>query len=429
MQKDISKLLPTRLYELTPRQIQYYKDNHRFVINPAGRRSRKTLIGKRKTLLRALQVPGRYFHGAPTHKQAKDIFWDSLVKDTSLFRVDKSETDLVVRLHNGSEIHVVGLDKPERIEGQPWHGCHITEFGNLKSINVWTSNLRPVLSDTNGWALLDGVPEGKNFYYDLAVKACDGSLPKTLPNHGSFSECNEWAYFHWFSSDVLSPKEIEEVKKELDERTYRQEYEGSFESYEGLAYKEFGQHNLDSNIIENKSVISIGMDFNVDPMTAVVGYVESDSFMQFDEIFLNNSNTFEMRDEILRRYKDPKRIVIYPDSTGDSERSNATKTDIQILKDAGFKVRANSANPPQRDRINTVNSFIKDRGVKTRYKVNQNRCPKTINDMNKRESMSDGRLNKDQEKELKIGHISDALGYLVFYLFPILKGEIKGLKI
>lgn len=335
----------------------------------------------------------------------------------------------MVKLYNDSEIHVIGLDKPERIEGQVWHGCHITEFGNLKGVSAWTSNIRPVLSDTNGWALLDGVPEGRNFYYDLALKACNGAIPKSERIKGAFAEDGEWAYYHWFSSDVLSQSEIDAVQEDLDERTFRQEYEGSFESYEGLAYKEFGPHNLDSSIVYRADdVISIGMDFNVDPMTAVVGHIRGDSYEQFSEIWLNNSNTFEMRDEILKRYKDPKKIVIYPDSTGDSERSNATKTDIKILKDAGFQVRAQSHNPYQRDRINNVNSFIKKR-TNIRYKVNPKSCPKTVNDMNKRESLSDGRLDKNQEKEQNIGHISDGLGYLISYRFPIIRGVIEGLKI
>ena len=423
--------MPTRLVNLTPIQVKYYNDEHRFSVNPAGRRSRKTLIGKRKLLRKALQVPGRYFHGAPTYKQAKDIFWESVKKDTALFRRpnDKSETDLRVKLYNGSEIYVIGLDKPERIEGQPWHGCHITEFGNLKGIDAWNSNIRPVLSDTNGWALLDGVPEGRNFYYDIALKSCGGVLPKSVHKRGSFAESGEWAYFHWFSSDVLSPDEIIAVKEELDERTFRQEYEGSFESYEGLAYKQFGIHNLDRSLKEHIKTVSVGMDFNVDPMTAVVGHIKGDTYEQFGEIWLNNSNTFEMRDELLRRFKQPERIVIYPDSTGKAERSNATKSDIQILEDAGFQVLANSTNPLQRDRINNVNSFIKDRGEQTRYKVNPETCPKTINDMNKRESLPDGRLDKDQEKQQQIGHISDALGYLISYNFPIVHGQITGLRI
>ncbi len=420
-----------RLRHLTPIQKKYYLDTHRFVVNPAGRRSRKTLIGMRKTFNRALYKPGRYFHGAPTHKQAKDIFWERLKKSTSLLRHSKSETELVVKLYNGSEIHVLGLDRPERIEGQPWDGCHITEFGNLKGMEAWSANIRPVLSDTKGWALLDGVPEGRNFYYDIALRSAKGVLPESRHNHGAYADDGgEWAYYHWFSSDVLDVEEMAAVKEELDERTFRQEYEGSFESYEGLAYKEFGAHNIDSSVVETDSIVSVGMDFNVDPMTATLGHVVGDSYHQFDEVWLNNSNTFEMRDFLLRKFGTNRRIVIYPDSTGRSGSSNAHQSDLAILADAGFTVMANKANPHQIDRINNVNSFIKDRGANTQYRVNPGTCKKTISDLNKRESMPDGRLDKKQELATQIGHISDGLGYLISYLWPIrTKGLITGIPV
>ena len=420
------------LIDLTPIQKQYYNDDHRFIVNPAGRRSRKTLIGRRKLFLKSLQVPGRYFHGAPTYKQAKDIFWEPLKSDTKLLTKSKSESDLVVKLFNGSEIHVIGLDKPERIEGQPWHGCHITEVGNLKNMAVWNSNIRPVLSDTNGWALLDGVPEGRNFYYDMATRSCGGVLPESRHGVGSFgTDGGEWAYYHWFSSDVLTAKEMAAVREELDDRTYRQEYEGSFESYEGLAYKEFGLHNFDRTLKEDSEIISVGMDFNVDPMTAVLGHLKGDTYEQFGEIWLNNSNTFEMRDALLERFgpKKPSRIVIYPDSTGKAEKSNATRSDLTILEEAGFEVSAHASNPRQKDRINNVNSFLKDRGEATKYKVNPETCPKTINDLNKRESLPDGRLDKKQEQETQVGHISDALGYLISYNFPLRGGIITGIPV
>lgn len=421
-----------QLVNLTPIQVRYYLDEHRFVVNPAGRRSRKTLIGMKKTIVRGLRKPGRYFHGAPTHKQAKDIFWERLKKSTALLRVSKSETDLVVKLYNGTEIHVVGLDKPERIEGQPWHGCHITEFGNLKGMEAWNSNIRPVLSDTKGWALLDGVPEGRNFYYDIALRSSGGVLPLSKHGIGSFAEDGgDWAYYHWFSSDVLDAKEMAAVRIELDDRTYRQEYEGSFESYEGLAYKEFGEHNLDSSIIDSgDGVVAVGMDFNVDPMTATLGQVIGDLYHQFGEFWLQTSNTFQMRDALLHKFGTERKIVIYPDSTGKNTNSNAHQSDLQILIDAGFEVMARRSNPYQIDRINNVNSFIKDRQTMTRYKVNPETCPKTINDLNKRESLPDGRLDKKQEIATQVGHISDALGYLISYLWPIkTRGIITGIPV
>jgi hypothetical protein len=171
------------------------------------------------------------------------------------------------------------------------------------------------------------------------------------------------------------------------------------------------------------------MDFNVDPMTATLGHIKGDSYEQFGEVWLNNSNTFEMRDELLKRFISPHRVIIYPDSTGKAEQSNATKSDIAILEDAGFTIHAKSINPRQRDRINNVNSFLKDRGKLTRYKVNPKTCPKTVNDLNKKESLSDGRLDKKQELEQQIGHISDALGYLISYNFPITRGLLTAMDV
>lgn len=415
---------PPKLVNLTPIQVQYLKDErHRFYINPSGRRSRKTLIAKRKTLLAALRNPNtNYFCGAPTHAQAKNIYWNDLKRDTYYFTQSRSETEMKVILKNGSMIQVIGLDKPERVEGMPWHGCHITEIGNVKE-TAWGENIRPVLSDTNGWAILDGVPEGINFLYDLALYACDGALPKTQPKIGAFAESKndpQWCYYHWFSSDVLTQEEIYAAKMQLDERTFRQEYEGSFESYAGLAYWAFSEKNLDLSLEYNKGeTVHIGMDFNVDPMTASFHHIRGDNIYQFGEAYLNHSNTYEMIEHIKQLFP-IEDCIIYPDSTGASMSSNATRSDIELLQKAGFKVRALSANPHQKDRINAVNSKMRAGDGKSHYFVNPKNCPKIINDWNKVMTTADGRLDKTQEKSGLV-HISDSVGYMINYLFPIRK--------
>ena len=423
--KSILQRSLTPLRNLTPRQIEYYKDRHRFVVLPAGRRSRKTLNSKRNVFFEAMMnANAKYFHGAPTRQQAKDIFWKDLKNYTRPFRsIPPNETELKITLFNGTEIHVIGLDRPERIEGQPWNGCHITEFGNTKP-GAWGENIRPLLSDTGGFAWLDGVPEGRNHYYDLALFATDGVIPKTQPMIGQFVESKEhpeWAYFHWFSSDVLSPAEIASAKESLDERTYRQEYEGSFESYEGLAYYAFGKHNYALVERQPGKEIHIGMDFNIDPMTATLGHIIGDTYEQWGEIYLRNSNTFEMAEVLKHKFPNDK-IVIFPDSTGKHLNSNATVSDIEILRKAGFEVRAKTKNPFQVDRINAVNSFIKA-GEHIRYKVNPKNCPKTINDFNRVEALPDGRLDKRLEEQGLV-HITDALGYLISYNWPIKQGEV-----
>ncbi len=411
---------------ITPIQHQYLKDEkHRFLICSAGRRSRKTLIGVRKVLIRAFRNPNRhYFLGAPTHQQAKAIFWNSEYSGMQRILprpliIAESHSDLWVRLPNHSEVHVVGLDKPQRIEGQPWHGCMVTEMADVKP-TAWDANIRPVLGDTMGFAILDGVPEGRNHYYDMALKAAGGAIPITRPLVGAYAEDPldpQWAFYSWFSSDVLSPVEIEAFRRETDERTFRQEYEGSFEGEEGRAYYAFSLANIvpDAKVIP--SHIHIGMDFNVDPMTAVLCEVEGDTVKQFDEVYLRHSNTYEMAAHLKERKNlDPRNCTIYPDSTGAADSSNATASDIQILKNAGFKIRAHPANPRQRDRIAAVNTRCRATNGAIRYFVQQH-CTKTINDLNRVQSLPDGRLDKKQT-DSGLTHISDGLGYLISYLFP-----------
>ena len=247
----------------------------------------------------------------------------------------------------------------------------------------------------------------------------------TQPKIGAYHDCrrdDEWVFYSWFSRDVLDETEIEHAERQMDERTFRQEYEGSFESYAGLAYYTFGEHNF-KNVERNYRLpIAVGMDFNVNPMTATLGHIYGNSYHQWGEIWLENSNTFEMRDELYSYVQGPNDmagdIIIYPDSTGKSRESNATKSNLQILRDAGFIIRAHDVNPYIIDRVNALNSGMKENGKDTRYYINPKYCPKTINDLNRVIRTDDGRLDKSQEKEM-IGHISAGLGYLYAYNWPI----------
>lgn len=398
------------------------------------------MIFMRKILKAALEFPQtRYFLAAPTRMQAKDIFWNRLKEDTAMLRFrSPMETELFVILGNGSEIRVAGLDKPERLEGQTpsWSGCLITEFGNTKP-GIWEEHIRPMLADQKGFAYIDGVPEAMNHYYDLAKKAAGGILPESYPIIGAYAENpddHEWCWYNWFSSDALPKEEIDSMISGMDERTAQQELEGKFLSYEGLAYYAFSVDNLKQieynttrtmkYLDENtKETVHIGMDFNVDPMTATFCHIRSDDIFQFGEAYLNHSNTFDMRDHLIERFP-IEDVLIYPDSTGRAEESNATKSDIAILEKAGFRVKAHLANPRVKDRIASMNSKIRAGDGKCHYFVDPKKCPKTINDLSRVNLTADGRTDKTQEKT-GLTHITSALGYMMAYLFPVRSRFVK----
>lgn len=440
MTVDIQKYLPVKIYGLTALHKQYLNDyTHRFFVLPPGRRSRKTLLSSRKILIHALNKQDtRYFQGAPTRQQAKAIFWDKLKKNTKMFWAkDPNESDLFVTLINGSEIHVVGLDKPQRIEGQVWHGCHISEFADLKP-DAWDMHIRPCLSDTNGFAILDGVPEGKNHLYDMALYACGGAIPKTMPILGAFKECPtdpEWCYYHWFSSDVLPAKEIEAAKRTMDIQAYRQEYEGSFEGFGSYAYYAFSDLNIfkaEEFAPDPELPLLLGFDYNWEPNTAVIAQEVPDwvsspgaepkkCLIVFDEIWIAGSTTRKC-EEIIERYGDEFEYLIYQDATGDKKTSVAV-SDLNLVvrafRNIKHKVRYRPANPRRLDRMNAVNTKLCNAAGEIFIRIS-NKCKKLIDDLNKCER--DEYLAssfKDKER----GHITDCLGYMVEYRYPVLRAK------
>lgn len=226
-------VLPQRWTQLRyhPVQTLYYRSPHRFNMVPAGRRSGKTELAKRKLVKRALRGTrfddAHFFAAAPTRDQAKRIYWADLKKLVpNEYKRRTSEGELTIDLITGASISVVGMDKPERIEGTPWDGGILDEYGNMKEA-AWPENIRPALSDRLGWCDFIGVPEGRNHYYALYLKAKD-----EFAEGGEFSP---WAVFEWESKDILDPAEVEAARKDLHPLVFEQEYGGKFVDWSGVA--------------------------------------------------------------------------------------------------------------------------------------------------------------------------------------------------
>jgi hypothetical protein len=215
-----------------PVQAAYWNSPHRFNVVPAGRRSGKTELAKRKVVKNALKGTKfdnpRFFCAAPTVAQAKRIYWQDLkaMVPRDLMSRDPYESDLIIPLITGAELHVLGMDKPERIEGSPWDGGILDEYGNMKE-GAWSENVRPALADRNGWCDLIGVPEGRNHYYDKDLQA-----KAEMALRGSESE---WGSFSWFSADILPAAEIEAARRDMHPKVFQQEYEGSFVDFSGVS--------------------------------------------------------------------------------------------------------------------------------------------------------------------------------------------------
>ena len=113
---------------------------------------------------------------------------------------------------------------------------------------------------------------------------------------------------------------------------------------------------------------------------------------------------------------------MFPDPTGSGRRTAATKSDHQILKDAGFQVRMRDKRILVMDRVNAVNSMLN----LDRLTIEPDTCLWLIKDLD-RVVFKNEDLDKTTEPELT--HASDGAGYGVHYLYPYVRRTITQAKV
>ena len=390
---------------LTNPQKNVIQDKSRFRVLITGRRFGKTYLAVNELAKFASQPNKKVWYVAPSYRQAKAICWGVLKEKMIYHKWVKSinHSDLTLTLKNNSQITLRGSDNESSLRGVGLNFLILDEFQDINK-TAWYEVLRPTLSDTEGHALFCGTPRGfGNWSYDLY---------KMGENN------KDWKSFQYttLEGEQVSEDEIEQAKQDLDLRTFQQEYEATFVNYSGMIYYNFSR---DKNIIEkynkNTGVLHIGLDFNVDPMSAVVCIIENDRIFVVDEIQIYSSNTNEMCDEIKTRYKN-KQIVVYPDPSARQRKTSAGGlTDLAILKNNGFDVRCRSTAPLVRDRINAVNSKLKNVNGKNSLFIVKF-CKNAIKSI-ERQIYKEGTHIPD--KDSGYDHMNDALGYLVEYNFPL----------
>ena len=390
--------------QLTLPQSEIFVSTSRFVSVVAGRRFGKTFLSTGKLLEQAIKSPNRnVWYVAPTYSAAKEIAWDMLIASIPPEYIAKTnETSLTLRLINGSVIALKGAEKPNNLRGRALDFVVLDEFADMRP-EAWYEVIRPSLSDRQGGALFIGTPKGRNHFYDLWAKAKDGA--------------KDWESFQYttLQGGNVPPEEIEAARADLDERTFQQEYEAAFVTYQGLIYYGFNREESVLDIGDDNGTLNVGMDFNLDPMSAVICLRKGGKLYAIDEIVMYGSNTDEMVAEIKDRYGN-RNIIIYPDPASRQRKTSAGgRTDLSILQNAGFSVKAKNSHALVRDRINAVNSRLLS-GDGERHLFVSPKCKQTIKSL-ERQTYKEGTSvpNKDDGFD----HMNDALGYLIEYLFPV----------
>lgn len=174
-------------------------------------------------------------------------------------------------------------------------------------------------------------------------------------------------------------------------------------------------HNEDIKFNEYMSV-HISMDFNVDPMSAVLWQYDGKKLRAFDEITIENieggANTKMMGNRIIAKGYDPSDVTIYPDPSGNNRKTDGLP-DITVLRNMGFTdIRVRKAHPSFRQRQLNMNNLL-EKGI---IELHPKKCPRLKKDFMSVEQ--DTITNEKIKKNKALTHHSDGADYLCDILFP-----------
>jgi hypothetical protein len=422
--------------ELNVPQTQFLALPHKFRAFVGGYGSGKTFVGCAGLCQHFWEFPkinAGYF--APTYGMIRDIFFPTIEEvafDWGMRCVTR-ESNKEVHLYRGKQYRGTvicrSMDKPGTIIGFKIGKALVDELDVLKKDKAqlaWRKIIARLRQKAPG--LLNGIdvtttPEGFQFVWQQWVKEVR-DRPELADLYGMVQAST-------YDNELNLPDGyIESLLASYTPQLIEAYLRGMFTNL--LAGTVYHQYDRTKNACGDEMVeaeaLHIGMDFNVGKMSAIVHVVRDGSPRAVDEI-VNGYDTPDMIRQIKERYwrydgntyQKSREITIYPDASGGNRKSvYASATDISMLKQGGFSVSAPDANPPVKDRVNSMNAMFCNAAGQRRYLVNAMKCPAYADNLEQQIWSDKG----EPDKKAGNDHTNDAGGYFIHRKFPLIKPTI-----
>jgi hypothetical protein len=336
-------------------------------------------------------------------------FEEKLTQWNVPYKLNKTEKQLY--LGTGGSVIFRTLESPERIVGFEIADAGIDELDTLKQEHAAVAWNKVVArcrqnkgADAVNTCAVATTPEGFRFTYQRWEKQ---------PGQG-------YALYRapTYSNPYLPAGYIDSLRATYPANLLEAYLEGRFVNLTaGSVYPDFCRiKNHTDEVIAAGEELHVGVDFNVYNCTAIVCVVRAGRPLALGELS-GLRDTPALVAALIERYG-AHRINIYPDASGRSHKTvNASLSDLQILKNAGFAVHAKDANPLVRDRINAVNALSCSAEGSRSLLVNTRTCPMLTECLEQQVFDKNGDPDKSGGKD----HAPDALGYLVHWHWPVVK--------
>jgi len=168
--------------------------------------------------------------------------------------------------------------------------------------------------------------------------------------------------------------------------------------------------------IKESEPLFIGQDFNVQKMASAVFVQRPDGYHAVAEL----KDLFDTPDviKIIQEKWKGHRIIVYPDASGKSRKSvDASKSDIALMTQVGFAIRAHASNPAVKDRVLATNKAFEAGKIK----VNAQACTTIARCLEQQSYDSNG----EPDKTAGFDHMNEAFSYFVAYEFPVIRPMTK----
>lgn len=256
-----------------PRQADFVRDTAQSLAALCTRRAGKTHASAVKLLIAGYNFPGSTpLYLALTRKSAEMLLWPKLKKINQDYRLGIKFTDtyLIARMPNGSEIHLSGADQKnliERYRGWSIPAAVIDEAGSFHD-KILTSLIDDVLQP----ATMDYGGRGQITLIGTPPPLCSGYFYRITTEANSEFITRKWSWrdniflrdAEKFVSDLLKRKNWT-----TDNPTYRREYEGEWtQDSDALVYR-FSRANIRSKPQANDWQYVVGVDYGWHDATAI----------------------------------------------------------------------------------------------------------------------------------------------------------------
>lgn len=333
----------------------------------------------------AVCTPGVYYYILPTYTQGKKVIWDGMDESgkrlleyiyPEMIEGKPNQTEMKIRLKNGSLIQVIGSDNPDAIRGTNPKGVVFSEYA-LQDPRIWSEIISPILVKNNGWAVFNTTPQGRNHAYDLWEGIQES--PYWYKQKLTIEDTN-----------LISKEQIErELAEGKSEEIVQQEYYVSWArgvdgTYYGRLIEKARQESRIGNVpYEPRSVVNTAWDLGYGDSTSIVFWQQVGAEVRFIDYYENHGEKLEHYVRVLQSKPYVYGSHYFPHDAGSGSLQTGTTTQ-KLAFDLGVKAvvleRETSINPGiELARSLITMSYFDEKNCKQLIKCLENYC-KRYND-------------------------------------------------